>query len=239
MDLVIGFIFYDTIAFDPIREFIGTFRGNYQAIVTAAYNASISALNPNRPFNTADYAFCTLSYGSCSLLLFHVFDRERAVSPYYYELEQSACYNSFTTPHWSKLVETPPFPLVQQYYECTARAEDAFIDSLGIAVGNASFWVPLGLCALLPMVYMFLNYYKDAPSTKHEYGDDEMEEAARLLGLLLLRVRDGKFQSYNEDLVRHFAVVMDALKAAPAAATPAQVRTCIHFVILICHQIFM
>jgi hypothetical protein len=223
MDLVVGFIFYDTKSVYPLTEFIISFGADYDAIVDAAYNATIASLNDNFPGSPADYDFCTLSFGSCSIIVFNVFDREKAVSPFYYVLQETACYDSITTTNWRRLIESPPFPLVEQYYECTATTQDALICALGIAVGNATFWVPLFLCLALPLVYLFLNNYKDAPLTKMEYGDEEMENAARLMGLLLLRVRDGKFQSYDNDLVEHFVKMMDALKVAPMMATDAQV----------------
>ena len=120
-------------------------------------------------------------------------------------------------------METPPFPLVEQFYECTAEPINAFQDALGIAVGNAAFWVPLILCIFLPLVYLFLNFYKDAPSTKLEYCDEEMEEAARHMGLLLLRTRDGYFQTYSPDLAKHYVSVIEALKSEPILATDKQI----------------
>lgn len=220
-----GFIFYDTTDFAPMQDFLVSFGADYSNIVAAAHNAMISALNPNKVFNPADFDFCTLSNGrSCSILVYNVFDVNRGVSPFNFQLSQIACHNSFTTPNWKELVYPPPFPLVEKYYECTNTESDAFQNALGIAVGNSSFWVPLILLASLPLVYIFLNYYRDAPSTKLEYGDDEMEEAARHIGLILLRVRDGYFQTYDGKLVEHCLAIMAALKAAPALATETQRR---------------
>lgn len=223
MDFIVGFIFYDTVAFEPMQELLVTFRGNYESIISAAYNAAVASLNNNKPFDESNYDFCTLSYGPCSMIVFNVFDEEKAVSPFYHVLPESACVDTFTTTNWHKLVSNPPFLLVQDYYECTTSTNDAIIDSLGIAVGNASFWAPLLLTLTLPAMYLFLNYYKDAPSSKLEYNDDEMEEAARHIGLLLLRVRDGKFQSYEANLVEHYMTILEALRAPPMIATDTQV----------------
>ena len=162
--------------------------------------------------------------GSCSVMSFNVFDENRAISPFNYILPEPACHDTFTTPFFNDLITTPPFPLVEKYYECTSTRSDAFQNALGIAVGNATFWVPLILLSLLPLVYIFLNCYKDAPSTKLEYSDDEMAEAARHIGLILLRVRDGYFQSYNSELVEHCMAIMAALKAVPGLATDTQRR---------------
>jgi hypothetical protein len=221
---VVGFIFYNTESFEPMEEFVTSFHHDTEAISNAAYNASILAVNPSKAFDPADFDFCTLSHGSCSIIAFNVFDSNRAISPYSYLLPQTSCYDTFTTPHFDMLVEIPPFPLVEQFYECTDNTQTAFEESLGIAVGNAMFWVPLILICCLPLVYAFLNLYKNAPSTKLEYGDDEMEEAARHIGLVLLRVRDGYFQSYGSELVAHCTAIMQALKADPVLASPLQIR---------------
>lgn len=219
-----GFIFYNTKEFAPMEELLREFDGNYRVITDAAYNATVATVNPFMNFQESNYDFCTLSHGSCSIVAFNVFDEERAVSPYYYVVEELACSDSLTTPNWERLVEEPPFTLIEPYYECKATKRDAFQDALGIAVGNATFWVPLLLCGLLPLVYIFLNYYKDAPSSKREYGDDEMMEAAKHIGLILLRVRDGKYQSYDGKLVEHYLGLMDALQAPPTLATEGQMR---------------
>ena len=224
MDLVVGFIFYNSLEFAPMEELLREFDGNYRRIADAAYNAAVVSVNPLMDFDESYFDFCTLSHGSCSMVVFNVFDEERAVSPYYYVLEQPACSDSLTTPNWELLVNDPPFTLIEPYYECKATKRDAFQDALGIAVGNATFWVPLLLCGLLPLVYVFLNYYKDAPSTKREYGDDEMMEAAKHIGLILLRVRDGKYQSYDGKLVEHYLGLMEALQVPPALATEGQMR---------------
>ena len=57
--------------------------------------------------------------------------------------------------------------------------------------GNTALAVPIVMTLLLPAVYLYLQKSSDIP-TKKEYEDEELQDAASALALMILRIRDGK-----------------------------------------------
>jgi hypothetical protein len=110
-----GFIFWpDTLngSPDPVFEMAIGYGYDYASINADAFNASFTAsywgaTSPERDdLNTAEtrrnaYSFCNVSeYGPCSMVTFSSFDTNAnnwAVSEFYYQVQNGACRDTFTT----------------------------------------------------------------------------------------------------------------------------------------------
>lgn len=97
------------------------------------------------------------------------------------------CYCSFR----SRLVDTAPVQLTQDYYACLPTASSAFLNALGIATGNTQLIVPFAVLVTIPLVYLFLVLINRVPP-KEEYSPKEKEEVMEIVSIILLRLRDGK-----------------------------------------------
>ena len=79
---------------------------HYHNINRGAYNISFASSRfgqwTDPVWRQSSYAFCTLSeYGACSTIMYNPYDRRsRTVSPYYYQVPQIACVDSFTILDW-------------------------------------------------------------------------------------------------------------------------------------------
>ena len=68
------------------------------------------------------------------------------------------CEDSFTIPQssWSKLINSPPAPLVKEYYECVKKENDVVSDAFGIATAN-SYALGTPLLAVFVMCLFMMN----------------------------------------------------------------------------------
>ena len=90
------------------------------------------------------YDFCKVTTNDginhyCSLITFASFDNNQvnfAISTYFFQLQQGACSDSFTTTtaNFDILINNPPQPLIQPYQECTQNPTIATISQLGIII---------------------------------------------------------------------------------------------------------
>ena len=71
-----------------------------------AYNISYASCRfgqwTDPEWRRSSYEFCNLpGFGSCSVIMYNPYDRRsRTVSPYYYQVPQIACVDSFTIADW-------------------------------------------------------------------------------------------------------------------------------------------
>eukprot|EP01033_Poteriospumella_lacustris_P004000 gene4000-2851_t len=121
------------------------------------------------------YEFCDVEgYGSCSFLVFTSYDTNFAVnqqvSPSGNEVTRGACYDSFSTTDeaWARAKETPfsplteearaketPFsPLTEEYEVCSNDKLQAVVDNLGIASGDVSLAMPIGIVVIVALMYL-------------------------------------------------------------------------------------
>lgn len=79
---------------------------SYKNINKNAYNISYAGCRFNQwtdpVWRRNAYDFCNMSeYGTCSMIMYNPYDRRsRSVSPFYYQVPEIACTDSFTTPYW-------------------------------------------------------------------------------------------------------------------------------------------
>lgn len=94
-DLMMGVVFYPTLAYEPILELL-TVHSPLK-IASLAYDASVKSLYGNYYHDEREYDFCTLSYGSCSLMMFDFFDENfRIVSGNHHIVDYPACTDTFS-----------------------------------------------------------------------------------------------------------------------------------------------
>ena len=161
-------------------------------VYDAAFDASYPSANPNE--RQRMFEFCQSErYGHCSMLTFNAYDEENQVSKYYHNVMEPSCRDSFTPTDetWAALSNIPPTEFTQDYYACKASPADAFFNSMGIAAGNTSTLLPIAFLFIMPLVYMYLTSSGNMPPPK-EFADDDVDEALKALGLMLLRINAGK-----------------------------------------------
>lgn len=154
-----SFLFYDIPASGSTEEQVQLslaalldLRNQYDsyALSEKGYNASYAGASSSNPvvdpimkessWRHASYEFCyTNSFGYCNLLNFHLFDSDKGVSAYYYQLQNGTCTDTIIMDPgaWNVLFTSdPPAPLTEGYYKCTSYEFDAFFNAAGIASGN-------------------------------------------------------------------------------------------------------
>ena len=104
-----------------VRPYAETNRLSYNASY-AACMYDVTDAYYNASFRQPAYEFCNfMDYANCTLMNFNTYDSQsQMVSEFYYQVRNGSCRDTFTTPHWDMLQDTPPTPLTQDYYECTA-----------------------------------------------------------------------------------------------------------------------
>jgi len=88
-----------------------------------------------------------------------------------------------------RLAETPPIKLVEDYYECHSTVNNAVLEGIAVAFGNASFFGPILLLILLPIIWA-LNYIFMKKDRILTYPETELAMAAEELVTRLLEIRD-------------------------------------------------
>mmetsp|Transcript_32611 Transcript_32611/g.60933 ORF Transcript_32611/g.60933 Transcript_32611/m.60933 type:complete len:833 (+) Transcript_32611:136-2634(+) len=178
----------------------------YRNINRNAYNISFAACRFNQwtdpVWRNTSYEFCNLAeYGTCSMIMYNPYDRRsRTVSPFYYQVPSIACADSFMTPNWAALTNTPPAPLHERYLQCTVPWYEAIFEAQGIASGNAALAVPLIMGGLLPFLFLYMQQTGNNPP-KPEYSEEELTNASRAHALYMLRVRDKKTRGFVQNSV--------------------------------------
>lgn len=66
-----------------------------------------------------------------------------------------------------------------------------------MASGNTQLFVPIGVVAVLPILYFALVAIGQVPP-KDEYNAAEKDEVIEMLAILLLRLRDGKTRGIKQ-----------------------------------------
>lgn len=99
-----------------------------------SYEISFASVIPNANQSApSSYDFCVVNGHNCSIVMIWMADTKKQVSDMYLTLVEAACVDTFTTEHWSKLENTPPATLQENYFTCTQFWYNAAFDSLGIA----------------------------------------------------------------------------------------------------------
>ncbi|CAE7537794.1 unnamed protein product, partial [Symbiodinium microadriaticum] len=212
-DFMLGFLYYpystdDTVsAQQSLERLIKLLKTrHFEETNAMAYNASWASVSivPDPVMFTEEwrkhaYDFCLVDGVYCNIAMFNTYDYENHfVSDYYFNIENGACRDSFTIDKWKDLVDNPPTPLVENYYECVETPESALFQSVGVSVGNTSALVPIVLLGTLPFLFLYFQLSGKAP-LKPEYEEEDLETIGKALSLLILRVRDGKLRGIKKD----------------------------------------
>ena len=171
-----------------------------------------------RAFDTGNFTqLCGDS--NCTLLILDTYDKfDRAVSPYYYNLDYGHCNDSTKKESLDLLGETPPSLLVEEYYRCQHSTQNAIITSAGIAGGNTLCIAPiLSWAILFCLVHVY--YWRCSKEPMHEEHREDVKQSA--LDELISRLLDttsGKPTKYRVggDAVCQLAI--DARRIAKSEA---------------------
>jgi hypothetical protein len=139
-----------------------------------------------------DFGFCDYK---CSLISLNSYDGlNKAMSPYFYNLDEGHCKDSTNKESFDSLGETPPTNLVEEYYRCKSTKTSAFFNSVGIANGNMLFFAPwICLFLLLPFIRSYHTYVVKEPLDAQNTVSEEVKQAALMeLVTRLLDVTNGK-----------------------------------------------
>ena len=150
-NLNMGFITYNSFndstfvedSLSPLLQLVK--RYNASDLNRIAYEVMFPDILYQGRDKTAFYDFCYdgLLNKTCSILQWSTIKSSYFINDDFYQLKYGSCNKSFLTPNWANVVYTPPVPLVENYKKCVKQDSQAFFDSLGVAVGNASSIGPL------------------------------------------------------------------------------------------------
>lgn len=223
----------DEALFESIRNLVSVVSRypTYKEFNRAAYQSAFLHTDSFQPL-TADfktpaafdkaYEFCFLpEVGYCRLFNFYLADeKDKTVSPFHFEVTAGSCANSVSmeAASWDRVTANPPVALTQPYFECFPDESDTFMDSVGIASGNVEVTlILLGFLVVIPVYYILLCLNHVPPPD--EYSEEEREKALNTFLILLLRLRDGKFQGVNANSVLH-TLTLELIDAAEAESKP-------------------
>ena len=132
-DLLIGLMIYnDGDGFTEITRAVSKHSSPFE-VNALSYNATLAAANYEDP-SPSGYDFCFINGLPCSFMTIRMFGSNQQISEFYYTLVEGACTDSFSTESWSKLVNTLPTKIQEDYYTCTQFWYDALNDSMGVAM---------------------------------------------------------------------------------------------------------
>jgi hypothetical protein len=96
------------------------------------------------------------------------------VNNYLYQLGGAHCRDTFsmTKKGYQNALATPPVKLTQDFYECLPTPQDAALQSLGIAQGNATLFSGVALT----MILMAASYFGLSKAVAITFSDDEKAE---------------------------------------------------------------
>lgn len=213
-DFIHGFIFWNTSDPYPIFSLVAKFGA--RRVNDLAFNASFAgsywgSFTADPYYRSSEYVMSSLlfckddRYGFCRLMVFSSFDGNQnnfAISQYQFQLPQGFCNNTIAIPwnDFKHLVYTPFANLAQEYVNCNTSTYNAFVNSLGIAMGNVNTITPI-LVALMVGFIFFLAGMMNI-NIRQTYGQSEKDEIIDKLALGLLLARDGNLREdmgWNED----------------------------------------
>lgn len=166
--------------------------------------AYVDPITKTSSWRESSYSFCNVAdYGFCSMMVIHLFGDtipDRATTNFMYQLKNGSCGDPFSIPKSSfqAMVDYPPTPIVENYYECTLSNVDAFNNAIGIASGNTSAYMPVIVLLLLPLIYVLLRIF-NVPLPKEEYGEEEYKRVGQLVMKSLLRASDRKTRGMKKN----------------------------------------
>ena len=217
-NLLTGFMFFDS-GQSP-QQIANTWldlvvrAGGAENLNDLAYNASwaaaaskypgVSSIINDNTWRRSSYEFCFVNgLGYCSLFIINSYGNgvmDRAITPSIYLLNDGSCSSEFAIPasSFQKMIDQPPTPIIEDYYECVLTPVNALINAAGIASGNASLIVPMVMFALLPLMYLWLTLSGNV-QPKPEYEKMEITAALECLSLQILRVRDNRRRGLKKE----------------------------------------
>jgi len=174
---------------------------------TAALN---NLLDPH--FRARAYEFCGPNV-NCSLIIINSYDElDTAINDYFHQVNDSSCNDQFSLSEsaWNLISENPPTTLVDDYYQCTLTPWHAFLQAIGVSVGNMS-------AAMIPFFPILVSIAAIIGIKKATiYSADEVSDAMREWFQYFLMVRDGGGRKEDKALVKEIAAAkVNAFRVHP------------------------
>ena len=203
---VSGFVFYSNV--DDLADFVLESYKNIdgEKMNADAFNATFGTLardenlNSNSTWRTNAFEFCELNSGkSCAVLSIFTGDLDYlySVNGEYLQVPWGACNNSIALSESSRqrLLNTPPTPLVEPYFECEKFMRTTIYDEFSAAVGII---IPLRLLFIVLLAFLLFAISKRDEKFYNTYTYKEKQKALDFLASSLLLVRDGNFDKSNK-----------------------------------------
>ena len=81
---------------------------------------------------------------------------------------------------WKELAESPPAPLTQLFYECTASLENTIVNSFGIAAANSAALSAFICTAFIMFAFWFIDTAVSSIALPDDEEKDKILERLRL-----------------------------------------------------------
>lgn len=223
-DLLTGVLFYQnqTMGLTQIEQMQAGIaavlkNGNYSTLNSISYNATFAAAaiasNPSSVIDpqmhtdvwrSEAYSFCDVDvFGSCSLYVVRSFGdslTDSSTTPFLYQLVNGSCGDPFGVPApvFQQLVDNPPTPITESYYQCTLTEYDAVNNAVGIASGITTTIVPIAVMLLLPFIYLWLKAF-NIPLPVPEYSEQQKKDVVDFFFTQLMRANDYKTRGMKKN----------------------------------------
>lgn len=207
-NLLTGFLFFN-LPFDDstayLLDLVFASTSN-QAIVANAHNAMVASILSssfgdssqfiNETFRSEAYDWCNVSGVGCSIFAYNMKDPYTQINNYYLQIFEASCSDTlYYAGAMTKLGNIAPVPLEEKYFECTSTVWNALINSIGVATGTASLFLPMFI-----LMFVWIANYMKSSSKKAElrrYTQDDRDGIIDALALQLLLVRDKSMHRMN------------------------------------------
>lgn len=152
-------------------------------------------------FTAKSYDFCS---GVCYIIAVNFYDPyDQYINPHFLEVDAGSCKDSFSAPDaaWDKWRSTAFETLVETFYVCTAFESDAWINAVGITVGNLGAITPIII--LLVIILGYIVQFERIESSRFTYPYDTTTRTKLLdeLASYYLKLRDGTLVAHKEEEV--------------------------------------
>lgn len=196
-NFLVGALIFNADANDPLDYLKTMLLGaDFKTVNDGAYNAMFAAASPSptlqdAAFREDAYEFCEVSGVSCSIISINTFGDRWEVNEYYLQLFQASCVNTYYIPGvFTQLGAVPPTALAENYFECTETVWSAMVNSIGVASGTASLFLPLFITTLLWAAHCVRDRRGSEKIGLRKYTQDERDGMLDALALQLLLERD-------------------------------------------------
>jgi len=192
----------DSLVFNAVFQSLALANGKAGKVNSSSLSArdrtAFETLTSSK-FTDSAYKFCS---GTCYIIAINFYDPyDKYINPYFLSVDEGSCTDTFSTRKgaWSTWKSNPAEPLVESYFMCTMSEKDAWVNAVGVTMGN------LGAVSLpLVFVVMLVGYLarlRTVEQSKFIYPYDATTRSKVMneVAVYYLRVRDGTLVGRTED----------------------------------------